>query len=88
MNDKLLVRIIHLLLSKELVDRYKASFVGDEEKFLFVNTFELSNFGYNCSGELQFHPGALNERNSEKSLILNDTYDLETKVNTIFQPLS
>lgn len=59
MNDKLLVRIIHLLLSKELVDRYKTSFVGDEVKFLFVNTFELSNFGYNCSGELQFHPGRL-----------------------------
>lgn len=66
MNDKLLVRIIHLLLSKELVDRYKTSFVGDEVKFLFVNTFELSNFGYNCSEELQFHTEALNERNSEK----------------------
>lgn len=60
------MRIIHLLLSKESVDIYKTSFVGDEVTFLFVNTFELSNFGYKCSGELQFHPEALNERNSEK----------------------
>lgn len=75
MNDKLLVRIIHLLLSKESVDRYKTSFVGDEMKFLIVNTFELSNFGYNCSGHLEinqslwtiaFHPEALNGSNMEE----------------------
>lgn len=51
-SDKLLVRIIYLFLFKELVDRYKVLFVGDEVKFLFVNMFELLNFGYNCSGEL------------------------------------
>lgn len=49
------MRIIHLLLSKESVDRYKSSFVGNGMKFLIVNTFELSNFGYNCSGQLEIN---------------------------------